>query len=614
VAARSTFVLSILAVLITALGISRLVFDEPPSSSFDRDAALALSECFSKVDIQINTPVSVAPIPRPAIEKDGKVVELDEKPSSATELTVVATGALTLDIPANALPGAGEFFSLAGKEIPLKKAHGDFELRLTEPALVKRNGADFLVRNAQAVRFGPVEGAAYVVHSDAKVKVSSDGKKAVVEPGTTFGTLPLGRDGQAVTTLQPLAVSHWVADPIPTLMPIRVSGQPGLADVAVEVNESGMSFGAQGMSVKACALRDAAGTNNRWVRAGVSQTQPGALGSAKVMLALPAGVLPAAKELFAPVRIAVASSDGRYLALGGFNAIGRFYAALIATVVTLLLLGLLMYARGQGLKRAPDESPRWFSGLFIGPDNDPSLSLLQVFIWTVITVWGFIYVFIVAGNLMTLTTEMMGLLGIAGTGTVLARWIAVADGGSTSQVAATSTAPAAQGSALPEQTDFWQMLSTNGRFDLLKLQLFVFTVVIAMYVVWRIADAGAFPVLDANTLLLLGVSQGVYVTGKWATTSALSKTQTIKLDLDARISTKQVLEREKVKLEEQQSALAAQVAAAGAAVPDALGASVEANKAALKNNATALKVTDEEIAKLQIDYRRALANLGLKAE
>ena len=46
------------------------------------------------------------------------------------------------------------------------------------------------------------------------------------------------------------------------------------------------------------------------------------------------------------------------------------------------------------------------------------------FFWTVITVWGLAYVFTVTGTLLSLTAEMLTLLGIAGTGSVLARLIA----------------------------------------------------------------------------------------------------------------------------------------------------------------------------------------------
>jgi septal ring factor EnvC (AmiA/AmiB activator) len=66
----------------------------------------------------------------------------------------------------------------------------------------------------------------------------------------------------------------------------------------------------------------------------------------------------------------------------------------------------------------------------------------------------------------------------------------------------------------------------------LKLQLLVFTLLIASYIVWRIMETAAFPELDTNTLLLLGVSQGTYIGGKLSSGTALNRAQTLKLDMD----------------------------------------------------------------------------------
>src|SRR6185503_514637 len=127
--------------------------------------------------------------------------------------------------------------------------------------------------------------------------------------------------------------------------------------------------------------------------------------------------------------------------------------------------------------------------------------------------------------MLSLTTEMMTLLGIAGTGSVLSRWVSSSGADGAAQPAAPKPGEER------ESISLWEILSTDGRFDLLKLQLLVFTLTIAVYVVWRIADTAAFPVLDVNTLLLLGVSQGVYIGGKLAGTTALSRAQQLKLDL-----------------------------------------------------------------------------------
>jgi hypothetical protein len=234
------------------------------------------------------------------------------------------------------------------------------------------------------------------------------------------------------------------------------------------------------------------------------------------------------------------------------------------------------------------------SALFIDQDNEPSLALFQIFIWTFITVWGLLYVFIVTGHLLSLTPEMMVLLGIAGTGSFLSRWISASGG------AAPQSAPAVPDDK-PVPFEFWQILSTEGKFDLLKLQLFVFTLTIAVYVVWRITDTAAFPVLDGNTLLLLGVSQGVYVGGKLAGTTALSRAQTIKIDLDYKMAKRQKLVDEQVQLTKAQADL------------KAMGKDLEADSqqrlAALPE---LIKASDKEVADANAAYEKAVNDLGLK--
>ena len=81
-----------------------------------------------------------------------------------------------------------------------------------------------------------------------------------------------------------------------------------------------------------------------------------------------------------------------------------------------------------------------------------------------------------------------GSLGIAGAGTVAARWI------STTRVSAPPPPAANPGATTAgNSVEFWRLLSSNGQFDLLKLQLFVFTLLIGAYVVWRrIIDTAAF--------------------------------------------------------------------------------------------------------------------------
>jgi hypothetical protein len=247
------------------------------------------------------------------------------------------------------------------------------------------------------------------------------------------------------------------------------------------------------------------------------------------------------------------------------------------------------------------------AGLFIGADGAPSLSLFQIFFWTVIAVWGLVFVYIVTGTLLTMTTSMLALLGIAGTGSVLARWIGV---GNTPPGAAAGGATRQS----PPKVDMGLMLSTNGSFDLLKLQLFVFTLMIGAYVVWRVMDSGAFPDLDTNTLLLLGVSQGVYIGGKVASTTTIAKARTLKLDLDVQT---EALSQRKAERDAKDAAKAVAVQARAAETDPARQQQGDATIIGLTGEIAALNRT---IAELQatiegrkVELQKLYQELGLVA-
>ena len=158
-------------------------------------------------------------------------------------------------------------------------------------------------------------------------------------------------------------------------------------------------------------------------------------------------------------------------------------------------------------------------GLFVGPDNVPSLSLFQVFLWTVVTLWALVYVFLRTAAPVALTPQIMALLGFAGAASVAARWIS------------SGRTPG----ALPRSRDvqgFWSMVMVDGRPDLLRLQLFAFTPFAVGYVVARVVQNTAFPVLDDN-LLLMGVSDLTYLGGKLAEANPLQRAPALQPARDA---------------------------------------------------------------------------------
>jgi hypothetical protein len=195
--------------------------------------------------------------------------------------------------------------------------------------------------------------------------------------------------------------------------------------------------------------------------------------------------------------LAVADTDGRYAGTGKFVYPSRSWAFALATGITLaLFLGLVWVRGAHGTRK------RWLMGLFLGEDGQPSLSLFQILLWTVVTVWALLFVFFSTGNLLAMTQQVMVLLGFAGAGSLAARWVA----------SGRPTAP--RKGADGGEAKFWALLENDRGFDLFKLQLFLFTLLIAAYVVFRVVRQSAFPIIDTEFLLLMGVSNGLYVGSK----------------------------------------------------------------------------------------------------
>jgi hypothetical protein len=507
------------------LGFARLLLEVTEWPTLGLDQALQAARCLVP-KTEIKAPATFTLLGLPSEPPIGS--------SAAKALEFRALGPLQVAMPTAELdkilqdaPAGKDLLLPAKSTLILTKSKGSFEFRLQGEAEFRQSKGRFLLQANDTVRFGPTDDASYFVSfpNDIQLEVKEDNgrKQAMLRAGTT-GVLSIG-NGQALILLQAITAAPWPFQIAPSIVPERVVGQTGLASLGIEARQPGVAFNASGFSISACATSD-----GNWRPVGVKIGEAGD-SSATLLLSLPEALLPKLtgwKRFWTNVELLVASSDGQYIAYGGFTAIGRTWAA----IITLLLTGSLFWwlanlrheQRRASLAADKDvwkkEWRQWFFGLFVGGDNDPSLSLFQVFLWTVITVWGLMYVFTITGNLLSLTQEMLWLLGIAGAGSIAARWIAASTpGGSTSRAAGAApevVTPIPGATIPPPPVEFWQILSTNGRFDLLKLQIFVFTLMVAVYVIWRIADTGVFPVLDSNTLLLLGVSQGVYIGGKMA--------------------------------------------------------------------------------------------------
>jgi hypothetical protein len=180
--------------------------------------------------------------------------------------------------------------------------------------------------------------------------------------------------------------------------------------------------------------------------------------------------------------VAVEVSDPRH-ALGW---------SLVLLAVACALVFFLLFRR----KGSPDWNPfRVLASLLVEGDAF-SLSRLQVLAWTVVVAFGLIYVWKMTEQFLEVSTTVLVLLGIGG-GTAAVRRISLA----------VANLPARK-DRLPRWHD---LACSEGNPDVARLQVLVFTVLIAGTVFREILEHYRFPDLGEGLVSLMGVSSSVYL-------------------------------------------------------------------------------------------------------
>ena len=180
-----------------------------------------------------------------------------------------------------------------------------------------------------------------------------------------------------------------------------------------------------------------------------------------------------------------------------------------------------------------------------------SISLAQILFWTVIVIFAFVYVAISRGEFLSITEQMLILLGISGATSVVSKAAAVA--------------------RLREIPDEHMKNITKNRIpcfrdlfcigdvpNIFKFQIFAFTLLAGSLVIRELLRSGNFPTLEQNLLTLMGISGGVYIANELATKNVWEKLQKLINEhdkkkkegdeLDGLKSKKTVVEKELVKL------------------------------------------------------------------
>lgn len=154
--------------------------------------------------------------------------------------------------------------------------------------------------------------------------------------------------------------------------------------------------------------------------------------------------------------------------------------------------------------------PIWFvSGKYGGA----SLSLAQILLWTVLVFSASFYVLVVSGKLLDLTHEVLMLLGIAGGSSVIAKIAASARDEKGREIAAPQ----------PRDPKWLHLFQTEGRPDIYKVQMALFTTLAAVFVIGKIYGTLEFPELPAGLLTLIGISNGVYLGAKATSKTVFEK-------------------------------------------------------------------------------------------
>lgn len=146
-----------------------------------------------------------------------------------------------------------------------------------------------------------------------------------------------------------------------------------------------------------------------------------------------------------------------------------------------------------------------------------SLSRLQVFAFTLIVSSLIVYTWLRSGFLLEISDDLLWLMGISAAGAAGAKYTAVV-----------KKRPAAEariylkekgwtepdGAAGRNKASAWDLLLTDGCFNIYKFQMAIFSVIVAVVVIWTgVSETGVVDIPETY-LALMGLGQAVYVGGK----------------------------------------------------------------------------------------------------
>lgn len=180
-------------------------------------------------------------------------------------------------------------------------------------------------------------------------------------------------------------------------------------------------------------------------------------------------------------------------------------AALVASGLSLLVLIITLWI-GRSTKMP--------LGFFQSPVGTYSASKFQIWVWTLVIIYSFVYVFLRRGAVIEFPETVWWLLGISVSSTGTAKFITVRR----LNRRAAAAIPAGQPAKLPEGIveKLASMLSEQGQLSLMRLQMFGWTVVTALLFIVHVIRAEELWNVPMGLLVLMGISHAGYLADKGA--------------------------------------------------------------------------------------------------
>jgi len=188
-------------------------------------------------------------------------------------------------------------------------------------------------------------------------------------------------------------------------------------------------------------------------------------------------------------------------------------AGWLASIFAAATLFLTVFVRGK-------ENRNFFQS----PDGFYSVCRFQVWLWTVAITFAYAYLYLSFGPNIVFPESIWALLGISVGSIGVAKHIAVRNGtatkspgaGGSATPAAAGAQPAAPANPSPRIGPLTSMLSDDGTPSLMRLQMFIWTVVTAIFFLRQVYSTGTLWDVPSSLLVLMGISHGGYLIDKGA--------------------------------------------------------------------------------------------------